>query len=261
MIYITGDTHNTIDMSNVSSRVLRKYCHLQGKDFKNISTVIVLGDFGLPWHDCPVDEEGIHPEDREEQYLLKWYRENSFYVLSLMGNHDNYNMLSKLPETEMYGGKVLKVCSNVFYLKRGCYYNIEGKSFLVLGGAQSHDIKYRTEGTDWWIQEQWTEKEQSDCLAEIKKHDCKADYVLSHTGPSEGIRCLPPDEIDSNTIKEGLEDPTVAFNDEVNSILAYKKWFFGHWHSDWGFEHHAESPYVPIYHKGIVIDYSKNDLS
>lgn len=36
-------------------------------------------------------------------------------------------------------------------------------------------------------------------------------------------------------------------------MISYKKWFFGHWHSDWGYENFAESKYVPLYRMGVVI--------
>ena len=59
MIYITGDTHNITDMSNLSSNNMKLCCMEQGADFDGITTAIVLGDFGLPWNICPVDSEGI----------------------------------------------------------------------------------------------------------------------------------------------------------------------------------------------------------
>ncbi len=48
MIYITGDTHNTTDMSNLSSKNMKLCCMEQKVDFHDITTAIVLGDFGLP---------------------------------------------------------------------------------------------------------------------------------------------------------------------------------------------------------------------
>ena len=42
-------------------------------------------------------------------------------------------------------------------------------------------------------------------------------------------------------------------DDKIDSLISYKKWFFGHWHSDWGYEHYKESKYIPLYHQGIVI--------
>ena len=71
MIYITGDMHNTIDMSNISTKKLKNYCYWQKDDYNNITYLIILGDFGLPWFDCPIDEKGIHPDDKQDQYLLR----------------------------------------------------------------------------------------------------------------------------------------------------------------------------------------------
>ena len=45
MIYITGDTHNITDMSNLSSNNMKLCCMVQGADFDGIPTAIVLGDF------------------------------------------------------------------------------------------------------------------------------------------------------------------------------------------------------------------------
>lgn len=64
MIYITGDTHNTIDMRHLSAKWMRRYCFLQGAKYSEVTEAIVLGDFGLPWEDCPVDENGIHPVEK-----------------------------------------------------------------------------------------------------------------------------------------------------------------------------------------------------
>lgn len=57
--------------------------------------------------------------------------------------------------------------------------------------------------------------------------------------------------------EENLEqlhrDSNVLFNDRLDKIISYKKWFFGHWHSDWGYENYSKSKYVPLYHNGIVL--------
>lgn len=144
MIYITGDTHNTEDMSNLSSKNMKLCCMEQNSDFHAITAAIVLGDFGLPWNfDCTIDEDGIHPTEHTDRYLLKWYNQKSFKILAVMGNHDNYDIIEKLPEVEMFGAKALKVSDNVFYLKRGEIYTIDDKRFLILGGAMSDDKVWR----------------------------------------------------------------------------------------------------------------------
>ena len=246
MIYITGDTHNTIDMSNLSTKNMKFCCKKFNADYHNITTAIVLGDFGLPWSACPVDERGIHPKDKTDRYLLKWYNSKPFKVLAVMGNHENYDMIEKLPEIEMFGSKVLKVSKNIFYLKRGEVYTIEGNKFLVLGGARSQDKAYRIPHESWWPQEELSEEEKRNCFIRIKESGGSFDYVLSHNGTSQGIACL-------ESMEEVQKDSTVSFNDEVACAVTYRKWFFGHWHIDMDDAACSCSKDVPLYKKGIVI--------
>lgn len=254
MIYITGDTHCTEDMSNLSSKNMKLCCMEQGIDFHSITHAIVLGDFGLPWNSgCEVDENGIHPADHSDLYLLKWYNQKPFRVLAVMGNHDNYDVIEQLPEVEMFGSKVLKVSDNVFYLKRGEIYLIEDKRFLTLGGALSNDKAWRKAHESWWEQEEWNEEEKSACLEKIELSGGCFDYVLSHTGPSAGIALTDAFFCNEENLKQLQRDSNVVFNDKIDSIISYKKWFFGHWHSDWGYENYKNSKYVPLYHQGIVI--------
>ncbi len=244
MIYITGDTHNTIDMSNVSGKRIKFCCKKMQADYKAISTVIILGDFGLPWYNCPIDENGIHPTAPTEKYLLKWFKNKPFTIFAVMGNHDNYDMIEKLPEVEMLGNKVLKVCDNVFYLKRGEVYQIEGKRFLILGGAMSDDKAYRIPHVSWWKQEEMNKTEKNRCIEKIKQDGSSFDYVLSHTGTTKGIASFGTSEIN---------DSTVTFNNNIESMISYKKWFFGHWHTDWEFDNYENSKFIPLYHAGIIL--------
>lgn len=251
MIYITGDTHNTTDMSNVSSENMKLCCMEQFKKYSDISTMIVLGDFGLPWFDCPVDADGIHPIDHTDRNLLKWYNEKPFITLAVMGNHDNYDMLEKLPEVDMFGGSVLKVCDKIFYLKRGNIYTIENKKFLILGGAKSDDASWRTPHESWWPQEEMTDDEKTRCLNQFK--GAKVDYILSHNGPARGIALTDPWFENEAHFALLQEDATVSFNDKIDSVVEYEKWFFGHWHTDLGYENFGESKYVALYRNGVCI--------
>ena len=240
MIYITGDTHNTVDMSNVSNKRIKEYCEAVGKIISDVQVLIILGDFGLPWEKCEIDENGIHPHRGDDRKLLKWYNEKPFIVLALTGNHDNYDMIEQLPEVPLYGGMVKKVSKNIFYLKRGNFYEIESHRFLVLGGAQSHDGSYRTTHLSWWEQEVWTKDEQEECLKKISYNKKEIDYVLSHTGTTTGIKATASSKFELYDLEPYLQDPTVAFNDKVDNLISYKKWFFGHLHSDWGAFHFNE---------------------
>ena len=101
MLYITGDTHNTQDKDNLSKENMELCCLEQKAAYSAISAAIVLGDFGLPWHECFIGHDGIHPSKRSDRHLLEWYNKKPFKILALMGNHDNYDMLGKLPQVEM----------------------------------------------------------------------------------------------------------------------------------------------------------------
>ena len=63
-----------------------------------------------------------------------------FTIAFVCGNHDNHNRLQKLKKIEMFGAPVGKVAENIFYLRRGEIYAIEGKKFFTFGGALSRDI-------------------------------------------------------------------------------------------------------------------------
>lgn len=253
MIYITGDTHNIEDISNISASNMKLCCVEQNADYSKITNLIILGDFGLPWHSCSVDEHGIHPTNKTDKYLLEWYNKKPFKILAVMGNHDNYDMIEKLPSVKMFGGIVLKVSENIFYLKRGKVYKIEDKTFLVLGGALSDDKTHRKSNENWWPQEEWTEEEKENCIHNIKRHEGTFDFVLSHTGPSAGIACTDSYYLNEENLLELKKDSNVIFNDFIDSNITYKKWFFGHWHSDWGYENYSSSKYIPLYRMGIVL--------
>ena len=253
MIYITGDTHNINDMSNVSASNMKLCCAEQNVDYSKITNLIILGDFGLPWYDCPVDENGIHPTNKKENYLLNWYNKKPFKILAVMGNHDNYDMIEKLPSVKMFDNTVLKVSDNIFYLKRGEVYNIEKKQFLVLGGARSDDKVYRKAHQTWWVQEEWSDEEKQNCLTILQKNDYNFDYILSHTGPSAGIACIDSYYLNEENLIKLKDDSNIVFNDLIDSKVSYKKWFFGHWHSDWGYDNYKSTKYVPLYRMGIVL--------
>ena len=254
MIYITGDLHNTIDMNSISIKKLRNYCYWQQSSHEKITNLIILGDFGLPWCDCAVDEEGIHPTDKQDKYLLNWLNQKPFTILAVMGNHENYNMIEKLPEVEMFGNRTLKVSKNIFFLKRGHFYNIEGKSFLVLGGAESQDKEFRKLNVSYWEQELMSDEEEISCLKRIEEHGTQVDYILSHTGPIEGISLVESSCDDPKYRELYRRDKAGRFNDKINEIMTYKKWFFGHWHTSWGYDNRKTSKFIPLYYAGIVLE-------
>ena len=128
----------------------------------------------------------------------------------------------------MFDGKVYieKNYPNLIFAKDGEIYNIDGKSFLVIGGAYSIDKNYRLlYGYKWFKDEQLTDIEMKNILEKIKgKH---FDIVLTHTCPYK----YEPTETFLNDIDQTKVDKTMEhFLDKVEESISYNKWYCGHYH-------------------------------
>lgn len=123
MVFITGDTHGNF----------QRFATEHFPEQKNMSRsdyVIICGDFG-----------GLWDGSSKENYWLDWLNDKPFTTLFVCGNHENFDMLGALPETEWHGGKVHQVRDHILHLMRGQFYEIDGYQFFTMGGAQSHDIE------------------------------------------------------------------------------------------------------------------------
>jgi Icc-related predicted phosphoesterase len=202
MIYITGDLHGEITRLSKLS--------LTADD-----TLIVCGDFGFACH-VPA----------ENDFGLAWLARQPYTVLFIDGNHDNHDWLDAMPAEELYGGTVHRVRDNVFHLMRGQVYTIDGKKIFTMGGAYSIDKSMRIEGESWWKEELPTNEEYREATRNLKAHDFKVDYILTHTMPREMIvtRLFKiPDHHDAEL---------TGFLDWINDTVEYQRWFCGHWHED-----------------------------
>jgi hypothetical protein len=207
MIYLTGDTHAAqIRRLNTSN------CPAKAKDY-----VIILGDFGLVWSGS-----------KEEKYWLDWLSDKPFSTLFVDGNHENHVMLQELKEQKKFGSIVGRVRHNVFHLKRGHIYDIEGSSFLAFGGASSIDKASRKEWISWWPQEVPSYSEYNTCMDNLALRDNNVDYILSHTLPKEASdKYLSIMNYDRTMV-----DPTENMLSEIVSVTKFKKLYCGHWHNN-----------------------------
>ncbi len=122
MIYATGDLHgNTL-------RFQPQYFPEQTKMTKD-DYMIVCGDFGCVWNGDKSDDPQL---DRLEVL--------PFTVLFVDGNHENFDALNEYPVEQWHGGKVHKIRPHVIHLMRGQAFELQGRTFFTMGGAQSHDI-------------------------------------------------------------------------------------------------------------------------
>lgn len=210
MIYITGDTHADI----------QQFRRIMGKVVcKSDNTLIVLGDFGGNYY--------CNKKDNIFKDIVKEYNINLFVI---RGNHDANPVNAKnIVRIEKYGnfGYTQEEYPNIFYAENGLIYNIEGNSFLVLGGAYSVDKQYRLEkGYLWFADEQMSLEEQENFLQNMPE---RVDAILSHTCPYPNIpRHLFLSQIDQSMVDNNME----LFLSRVKSKVEYGNWFFGHYHAN-----------------------------
>jgi len=232
-IYVTGDTHGTIDLAKLNTTNWPAQKELTKDDY-----LVILGDFGLIW-----DWRGETPG---ENYWLKWLNNKPFTTLFIDGNHENYDRLNSYPVSEWNGGKVQFIRPSIIHLMRGQYYNIDGATIWTMGGARSHDIRdgildvnkdaekiaawkfdinkmYRIKNREWWEAEMPSTAEFADGLESLVNHDAKVDFIFTHDCPASTYALMggweKPDEL-----KIYLED--------VRATVDYKRWYFGHFHQD-----------------------------
>ena len=179
--------------------------------------LIQLGDFGFIWKRL---------DYKYNKFIRHFEREYpNKTILFVPGNHENYDSIEKMPITTVFGGKARRVAKNVFALERGEIFNINGKNFLAVGGADSIDKSFRFPGQEWWEQERISYKQSNEILEKAKFFP-EINYVISHTCPVSFLKensqftYSPLNPLSVETFLEVLLQ-------ELNNP---KKWFFGHWH-------------------------------
>lgn len=231
MIYVTGDTH--ADFRRFATSIFPEQKEMTKDDY-----VIILGDFGGVW-----DKE----ETAHEKYWLDWLDNKPFTTLFIDGNHENFDRLYSYPTKEFNGGKVHEIRSSVLHLQRGEIFTLQNHTFFAFGGASSHDISdgildpikdkdkikkwnkdmtkmFRVNKVSWWEQELPTQEEKDNGLTNLKKHNNKVDFILTHCAPASTTALLG----------QGLfkQDQLTYYLEEIRSQVDYGHWLFGHHHDN-----------------------------
>lgn len=207
MIFVTGDTHADYDISKLSTKKFPQQKTLTKSDY-----VIVCGDFGLVWD-----------ASRREDYWQKWLSEKNFTTLFVDGNHENFDALRMIPHEERYGGLVHKVTPSIYHLDRGQVFDIDGCKIFTMGGARSVDKHLRIEHLSWWEEELPSREEMNRAIDALDKVDWKVDFVITHCAPKSVQKAINP---------YYENDVATSFLEEIVQNLTFKKWFFGHYHTD-----------------------------
>lgn len=218
VVVVVGDTHgNTEWLCGVVEKTVGLLPNGQPKIF------VQLGDFGI-W-------EGVYGV----RFLndLTWVLgKNNSYLLFVCGNHECFPLLEKLtrdspepPEGSGIPTGARKVTERIWHAPRGLSWSWQGKRWVACGGAVSVDKALRTEGLDWWPQEEITNLQ-----VELFRHMGKVDVLLTHDRPSRFFIHLPPWPLDWD-----LADKVRAelHRDKVDIIYSYTQpelLLHGHYH-------------------------------
>ena len=208
-LFVTGDIHQSVDIHKLSSSNFKIKNDLTKND-----TLVITGDIGLVWN------YGQTPFG-EEKYWRNWLNNKPWTTFCTLGNHEAYNLIETFPTVEFCGGRARKITDSIYYEIRGEIYNLNGKICLSLGGAESMDKEFRTEGISWWSQEQITEDDIRRARKNLKRYNYKVDYIFTHTG---GI----------NVSSFLGFTPTISDVrlDEVLHEIEYSHHYCGHYHVD-----------------------------
>lgn len=207
MIYITGDTHG--EQARFSPAAMPDE-DKWGKD----DTLIVCGDFGF-----------LFANDKRENSFLDELSQKPYTICFCDGNHENFPAIYAYPREEWNGGRVHRIRKNIFHLMRGQVFRIEDKTIFTMGGAYSTDKYIRKEGLSWWKEELPTNEEYREATQNLREAGNAVDYIVTHTAPREVIRRMGkcPDPHDAEL---------TGFLEWILYEVKFKKWFFGHWHTD-----------------------------
>ena len=211
MLYFSGDIHG-------SPWSVKRFCEKQKLSKEDI--LVLLGDVGANYH-------GDWRDDEMKKVLAKL----APTILCIHGNHEirPWN-IDGYYETVWHGGKVWVQAQypNLLFAQDGEIFNINGLSYIAVGGAYSVDKHYRlARGYGWWENEQ--PSEEIKVYVEQQLRENGIDVILSHTCPFkyEPVEMFLPG-IDQSTV----DDSTEHWLDQIEESTDYVAWFCGHWHTD-----------------------------
>lgn len=172
-IGVAGDWHGNTAWA---TRAVRKMTALLPADGPRL--IVHLGDFGI-WPG-PGGQEYLA---RLDAALAEAGAELSF----VDGNHEDFTQLARLQPGP--DGRA-QVTERIFHLPRGHRWRWHGRDWLALGGAVSLDRAGRTEGVDWWPEEEITLRQAGSVIdagpADVMvTHECPDRPGLRRRGPRQ----------------------------------------------------------------------------
>ena len=143
--------------------------------------------------------------------------------------------INSFDEDDYCGGKINRISSKIIHLQRGNIYEIEGKTFFVMGGCKS-SAKWKEKGL-YYDGEEPSNRELCLAYENLKKYENKVDYILTH----KYVNYSNSDEYSRMSL-EGL----TKYLDEC---VTFKHWYSGHWHGT----KYLDDKHTVVYDEPIAI--------
>lgn len=175
-LVVAGDWHGN---ARWATSVIREAAALLADEPRKV--ILQLGDFGIwPGMDGAAYIGAVAAALGDDQHEL----------LFVDGNHEDHDWLDlvaegkKCPDGKSYPPH--SIAPSVWWLPRSYRWTWHGRTWLACGGGVSLDRAIRTEGRDWWPQEEITEEQEATIIA-----DGRADVLVSHDCPSRVVHTFP----------------------------------------------------------------------
>lgn len=201
MLYIFGDTH--AEWGKFNTDINKIY-----QREKTPLDIIVAGDFGF-W-------------PREKEYDLGRIKTDNIRIWFCPGNHEDWFSLDEI-EKENKDKSIIEIHKNIFYCTFGSTMVFGDKKFMFCGGAESIDKNLRTLGYDWFPQETISIGD----MYKLPEKTDDIDVVISHTCPDFVFNSLK--------YRHKIKDPSCKMLTQIYEIYSPKRWFFGHFHTNFDY--------------------------
>jgi hypothetical protein len=209
-ILYVGDLHGNLDATaRLDAFAIARGCE----------AVVQVGDFGLRWKPDPL---GKFFDKRGRQARKQRATRKSVPWFTCGGNHEYWPIWKELEAASDPGDPLVELAPDVFYVKRGRVFVIDGLRHGFLGGAESSDRHSRTEGKNWWPEESPSRAELELFFENVD--DVHLDVVVTHDAPLETGTFRHEDR---------AEQPTCRGLSRVVELAARRPrvWMFGHHHN------------------------------
>lgn len=216
-VAIAGDWHGNARWAIAALKALRN---------EGITTVYHVGDFGF-W-----------PGRDGEKYIRAMERQLGVYNMMLYvtpGNHDDY---AQLGAKEISADGLQWFSPRIAAMTRGFRWEVNGRSFVSLGGAPSINFEDLKRGINWWPEEVLT-------LGDVYRLAEKghADIMITHDAP-DGVpsleKLMRDNSIERDKMNMSISAEGIAYGDEGRRLMTAavqvvqpQLLFHGHYHLDY----------------------------